>query len=186
MLAPVVQAFNYPWLAPVLTAALRVLPVIYAFVAVPLLDYVLGEEEELGEPLDSGAWYKPLYRGVCHGFVLLHIGLLLCAAHVVTTVGSLPLFPIMCLNMSICGGFAFAVAHELVHSRHRFDRFCSEVLLTLVCYKQWGLSHMAHHAQVATQEDPASARYREPVRTSQEVRKGANALAGRCSHLIKL
>lgn len=142
---------------------LSCLPILYTFLAMPIIDIALGEEEEAGLPLDSDAWYKPLYRIVCHGFLLLHAAVLFTAAHTIAHM-SVPVAIVTCINLSILGGFGFCVAHELVHSSRKFDRFCAQVLLTMLCYKQWALSHMAHHAQVATEGDPASAKYRESVR----------------------
>jgi Fatty acid desaturase len=163
VLAPVLDVYSFPWLAPLATLLVQALPAIYALIALPILDMCLGEEEDEGAPIPQDAWYKPVYRLVCHGFIVLHIAALIFGAHAATS-ASLPLFMLLCFDYSLLGGFAFVIAHELVHSSHKVDRWCAELLLTTVCYKQWGLSHMQHHAHVATFDDPASARYRESVR----------------------
>jgi alkane 1-monooxygenase len=163
-LGPIFQACSHPWLTPMVTATLTILPVLYAFLMIPLLDYVLGEEEESALHPKPGAWHKLLYQLICHVYVGLHCAVLVTAAHVVTSPTiSLPMILVTCLNVSIVGGFSFCVAHELVHSTHKFDRFMAELLLTALCYKQWGVSHMAHHVHVATHGDPATARYQEAV-----------------------
>jgi fatty acid desaturase len=166
--APIFQALRVPWLLSAAFVILRLITPIYAFVAMPIVDAILGEEEEPALKVAPSSWYKPLYRFVCHFFVLLHIAVIMGASYVVTRSGCSPqLLLLAILNVGVTGGFAFAVAHELVHSKHGMDRKFGDVLLTLLCYKHWGVSHMAHHAQVATQEDPASARYHESVRPSK-------------------
>jgi hypothetical protein len=163
IVAPLLQAYNFPWLAPAVTSLLSCLPILYTFLAMPILDAALGEEEEAGLPVNTDAWYKPLYRLVCHGFLALHAAVLVTAAQGIAHM-SVPMAILTTVNLSILGGFGFCVSHELVHSSHKVDRFLAQVLLTMLCYKQWALSHMCHHAAVATEGDPASAKYRESVR----------------------
>lgn len=167
VISPVVNALSFSWLPTAALLFLRCSPLLYAYLGIPIVDCILGEEEEPALKVSPTTWYKPLYRFVSQAFVLLYAATLLGSAYVVTQPTCSPaLFALLLLNVGTTGGFAFAVAHELVHSRHSFDRACADVLLTLVCYKQWSLSHIAHHAQVATPADPASARYKESVRAA--------------------
>ena len=164
VLAPLFSAFDAPWLTTVATWVLRFMPCLYAFIAIPVLDMVLGEEGEAGMPITQRAWYTPLYRAICQGYTALHLGVTMTAVAVSVHA---PLAVVLCnaLNVSMCGAFAFVVAHEMVHSQHKLDRTLADVLLTSLCYKHWSLSHQAHHLQVATHCDPASARFKESVRS---------------------
>ena len=165
--SPLVSALSFSWLPNAALLFLRCSPLLWAYVTMPILDYILGEEEEPALKVSPATWYQPLYRFVSWAFVVLYAATLLGSAFVVTQPACSPLlFVLLMLNVGTTGGFAFTVAHELVHSRHSFDRRCADVLLTLVCYKQWSLSHIAHHTQVATPDDPASARYKESVRAA--------------------
>ena len=190
---------------------LSILPGLYAFLVIPVVDFILGEEEEPGATVPATAWYRPLsvgqrrdtitehqlalvlmrdstgipkhlpqsehphaatvsryrplYSAVCYGFVALHVAVFTNATLVVAAApASLPTLALTAFNVAVVGGFSFAVAHELVHGAKRADGVAAQVLLTLMCAKHWGLAHMAHHAQVATQGDPASARFHESVR----------------------
>jgi fatty acid desaturase len=164
---PIVRALSFSWLPTALCIFFRLATPIYSFIALPLLDAILGEEEEPALKVAPSIWYKPMYYGFCHVFALLQLAAIVGGAYVVTQPGSSPLLLLLViLNLGCVGGFAFAVAHELVHSKRQIHRACGDLILTLLCYKHWSLSHMAHHAQVATQNDPASARYHENVRHS--------------------
>lgn len=132
----------------------------------PILDYLLGEEEAQALDGPSTPWQMVSYKSVCIVFAALQITALASAAFVASSaITTWPIVLVLALNCAISGGYAFTVGHELIHSRSKLDKFVGQVLLTLNCYKHWGHSHKAHHAQVATHGDPASARYREAVRS---------------------
>jgi fatty acid desaturase len=144
------------------------LPVMFTFVLMPILDYLLGEEaaQALDDP--TTPWQRISYRSVCIVFAAFQMIALASAAFVASRAStSWPMILVLALNCAVSGAYAFTVGHELIHSRSKLDKFAGQVLLTLNCYKHWGHSHMAHHAQVATDGDPASARYREAVSSSQ-------------------
>jgi len=58
-----------------------------------------------------------------------------------------------------CGGLGIVIAHELVHRRDRVDYWIGKLLLLTVLYMHFAIEHVrGHHARVATDADPASAR----------------------------
>lgn len=62
----------------------------------------------------------------------------------------------------ITGAQGITFAHELGHSKSKFDRFCAWILMTTVCYGHFMVEHYrGHHPRAATFDDPASARYGE-------------------------
>jgi alkane 1-monooxygenase len=64
----------------------------------------------------------------------------------------------------IAGAQGITFAHELGHSRSKFDRFLGWVLMTSVWYPHFMVEHYrGHHPRAATFEDPASARRGENV-----------------------
>lgn len=63
-----------------------------------------------------------------------------------------------------CGGFGITIAHELVHRREAGARRAGKLLLMSVLYMHFAIEHVrGHHQRVATDEDPASARFGQNV-----------------------
>jgi alkane 1-monooxygenase len=59
----------------------------------------------------------------------------------------------------VTGGIGITVAHELGHKKTKLEQFYSKALLMTVCYMHFYIEHnKGHHVQVATPEDPATAR----------------------------
>jgi hypothetical protein len=184
-LGPILQLGAAPPVSQVGTVAMHMLTVLFAFVLVPVLDYLLGEEEAQALERPTTTWQAALYKSVCYVFAALHVTALASAALVASQpTTSWLVLCLLALNCATGGGYAFTVAHELIHSRSKLDRFLGQVLLTTNCYKHWGHSHMAHHAQVGTHTDPASARYREAVRALplQRARAAPHACAAVRAH----
>lgn len=60
------------------------------------------------------------------------------------------------------GGIGITYAHELIHSRDRWERRGGELLLASVAYGHFTTEHLHnHHRHVATPKDTATARYAE-------------------------
>ena len=66
----------------------------------------------------------------------------------------------------LCGSFGINVAHELGHRVNAFEQFLAKSLLLTSLYMHFFIEHnKGHHKNVATPEDPSSARFNEPVYT---------------------
>jgi alkane 1-monooxygenase len=66
----------------------------------------------------------------------------------------------------LCGTFGINVAHELGHRITKFEQILAKLLLLSSLYMHFFIEHnKGHHKNVATPEDPSSARYNEPVYT---------------------
>ena len=64
----------------------------------------------------------------------------------------------------LCGVMGINVAHELGHRQTRFERFLAKSLLLTSLYMHFYIEHnYGHHKNVATSEDPASARKGESL-----------------------
>ncbi len=64
----------------------------------------------------------------------------------------------------LCGTFGINVAHELGHRVNKYEQFMAKALLATSLYMHFFIEHnKGHHKNVATHEDPSSARYNEPV-----------------------
>ena len=71
------------------------------------------------------------------------------------------------LSMGIlCGSYGINVAHELGHRSDKLSRWGAKALLLTSLYMHFFIEHnRGHHAKVATEDDPASARKGETVYT---------------------
>jgi alkane 1-monooxygenase len=66
----------------------------------------------------------------------------------------------------LCGTFGINVAHELGHRVTKFEQTLAKLLLLTSLYMHFFIEHnKGHHKNVATPEDPSSARYNEPIYT---------------------
>lgn len=64
----------------------------------------------------------------------------------------------------LCGTFGINVGHELGHRLKYFERMLAKTLLASSLYMHFYIEHnKGHHKNVATPEDPSSARLNEPV-----------------------
>lgn len=67
------------------------------------------------------------------------------------------------LTMGIlCGTFGINVGHELGHRKNKFEQFLAKLALLSSLYMHFFVEHnKGHHKNVATYNDPSSARYNE-------------------------
>jgi alkane 1-monooxygenase len=64
----------------------------------------------------------------------------------------------------LCGTFGINVGHELGHRKNKFEQALAKMLLATSLYMHFFIEHnKGHHKNVATPEDPSSARYNEPI-----------------------
>ncbi|BDA50515.1 Alkane 1-monooxygenase 2 [Coccomyxa sp. Obi] len=138
---------------------------LFAFVILPAGDLIIGEEPPEADT-DGTMENEGAYRAVLYTCVAAHWITLLTA---VAVVGSIPISPLPLIGLAFSlgceGGLLFTVAHELLHSQRPLDKALSNLLLCSVGYMHWTYSHLAHHRNVATQRDPASARLGESLYT---------------------
>ena len=71
----------------------------------------------------------------------------------------------MALVIGVVGGnsgFSIITAHELIHRKNRWEQNLGRLLLCTVLYEHFFTEHLrGHHRRVATEEDPATARFGE-------------------------
>lgn len=66
----------------------------------------------------------------------------------------------------LCGTFGINVGHELGHRVNALEQAMAKALLLTSLYMHFFIEHnKGHHKNVATPQDPSSARYNEPVYT---------------------
>ncbi len=151
------------------TGWLTFLPWFYAFGFIPLVELFLKPDHSNLDLEDDKAHAEsnnPVYDWLLYLMVPVHFGLLI---YFLWQIGDQDLSSIDRLGriMSmglLCGVIGINVAHELGHRMSKYEQLLSKALLLSSLYMHFFIEHnRGHHARVATAEDPASARYGEPV-----------------------
>lgn len=146
---------------------LTLVPVLYIFLMLPILELFLkpntrNDSREVAAIKAKDAWYDfllVLAVPVQYGFGLWFLFVMREPALETTTlIGRISAYGLM------CGVFGINVAHELGHHPNRFHQFLSKALLLTSLYTHFYIEHnRGHHRNVATHNDPSTARLNEPV-----------------------
>ncbi len=137
---------------------------IVAFVLIPLLDLLIGEDRVNYTPEEEkamdGARY---YRLVTYAFVPVYWAVLAYVVWGASTGGwSLAEYAGNTWSMGILSGIGIVVAHELGHKASRLEKRLAKALLHPTFYGHFTQEHnLGHHLMVGTREDPASSRLGE-------------------------
>ena len=159
--------FIMAWLAFTERGLLTFLPVLYAFIGIPLLELLIKpSEQNLSAAEEEVAKADKKYDLILHAIVpLQYFSLYLCLNSL--TQPELSAFEMTGRIISmglLCGVFGINVAHELGHRVNRFEQFLAKSLLLTSQYIHFFIEHnKGHHKNVATHEDPASARLNESI-----------------------
>jgi len=159
--------FATAWVSFHQDGVLTYLPVIYGFVLIPLIELFfkprLGNlsaaEEELAKA--DKTYDFILYLIVPLQYVFLFLFLKSFNDHPTNLTGIIG----RTLSMGfLCGVFGINVAHELGHRVNKTEQIMAKLLLLTSQYIHFFIEHnKGHHKNVATPEDPSSARYNETV-----------------------
>jgi alkane 1-monooxygenase len=139
---------------------------LYGYVALTLLDVLVGEDPfnppaHLVEELAEDPWYRRLLFLALPAYWL---SLVLSVIAVGTL--ELPMWALLGLTLGAgaMAGTALVVGHELGHKSDPADQLAAKLACALSGYAHFCIEHnRGHHVQVATPEDPASARYGESL-----------------------
>jgi alkane 1-monooxygenase len=138
------------------------------FGLLPLLDFLLPINTRNPQEQEERALSEaPAFRFVTWACMPVQVMLVAWGAYVVT---QRPLSPLelagFVLSVGITSGaLGINVSHELIHRiDNRLEPFLGRIMLASVCYLHWAIEHVrGHHRNVATPEDPATARRGESV-----------------------
>jgi len=141
-------------------------PIAMVYVGGPLLDAWLGEDEnnppeEVVPQLEADRYYRVLTWLT----VPLHfVALLGCAWWAGTQDMPWWGFLTMAVTAGMVSGLGINTGHELGHKRAAFERWLAKIVLAVPVYGHFCVEHnRGHHRDVATPEDPASARMGESI-----------------------
>lgn len=141
-------------------------PLILLYALIPLLDYLFPNDssnppEQVVTQLEADAYYRILnHLTVPLHFLMLVAGAWFVANHELGWSGLLAIG----LTVGVISGFGINTGHELGHKQNRLDKLAARLVLAVPFYGHFTLEHNAgHHAEVATPEDSASARFGESI-----------------------
>ncbi len=136
------------------------------FILSPILDSWFGEDENNPpEALVPQLEQDLYYRILTYLTVPLHfIAFFGCAFWVGTQDLSWWGFIALTVAIGFADGFAINTGHELGHKRTRLETTLAKIVLAVPAYGHFWIEHnRGHHRDVATPEDPASARMGESI-----------------------
>ncbi len=129
--------------------------------SIALLEVALPKTSPAPLAEDASPGY---FQGILRLYVLLQLGLIVVGAVAAARSDWLTVLGIGFAVGYVTGAQGITFAHELGHSKSKFDRFCGWLLMTTVCYGHFMVEHYrGHHPRAATFDDPASARFGESL-----------------------
>lgn len=140
-------------------------PLIYAFGIIPSLEIILGTDASNMTDLEKETAAKDktfdwlLYLTVPLQYIFLVWFIVIIGNE---TIWSTEFFGRLFSFGLLCGVLGINVAHELGHRTKKFEQNLSKLLLITSLYAHFFIEHnQGHHKNVATDKDPATARYNE-------------------------
>ncbi len=141
---------------------------ILIFGVVPLLDLAFGGNTRNPSPAEEAAIENAaVYKNIVMACAPLQVFMVIWGAFAVTH-GHLSLLEKIGFVLSVgsCSGIiGINAAHELTHRIHEkggIEPLLGKIMLMTVLYMHWAVEHvMGHHKNVATPQDPATARLGE-------------------------
>lgn len=142
------------------------LPLLFTYGLIPFIDWALGSDtnnppEEIVPQLEQDRYYRILtYITVPLHFIVL-IGIAWFVGTHELTIGSVIT---LAFTAGAYSGLGINTAHEMGHKNTPLERNLAKIVLAVPCYGHFCIEHnRGHHTQVATPEDPASARMGESI-----------------------
>jgi alkane 1-monooxygenase len=139
---------------------------VFVFGVIPVLDLFTGSSAENPTPLQEELLKDKIsYRIITFCCLPVQVATVIWGASVVSNGSMSPLETagfVFSIGVS-SGVMGINVSHELQHRVNRkLEPFLARVMLLTVLYMHWAIEHVAgHHRNVATYEDPATARLGE-------------------------
>jgi alkane 1-monooxygenase len=155
------------WVAFTQHGALTWLPLMYAWFFIPVAELIIKPDtKNLSAAEEELARKNKVYDYMLYAIVICQFAALGYFLSCITE-KDLRWWEILGRVFSmglLCGTFGINVGHELGHRVNKFEQTLAKALLLTSLYMHFFIEHnKGHHKNVATPEDPSSARYNEPV-----------------------
>ena len=156
LVTPLILIFSSS-LGLIINPSWSISPFIWVFVLVPIIDLLLPYLNK--DNLE-------LKENIFHNFSILIVlpcilFLIIFGLYIVSN-PNITIFAVAALGAAVGmsgGSIGITTAHELIHRQNKFMRGIGVFLLVLCCYGHFRIEHIyGHHRNVATKEDPATAR----------------------------
>jgi alkane 1-monooxygenase len=155
------------WLSFISNGFYTFIPVIYAFGFIPFIELFLQpRSSNLSSAEEEIAKADKTYDYILYAIVPLQYALLIqfLLSFQQTGLTWIDITGRIVTMGLLCGVFGINVAHELGHRNNRLEQFLAKSLLLTSQYIHFFIEHnKGHHKNVATHEDPSSARMNESV-----------------------
>jgi alkane 1-monooxygenase len=142
-------------------------PMIYVWIIIPLVELLIKpDEKNMNAAEEEVAKKDKLYDFMLYFFVLIQFVALYIFLNSFQQAGltSWDIVGRICTMGLLCGTFGINVGHELGHRVNVFEENLAKASLLTSLYMHFFIEHnKGHHKNVATPQDPSSARYNEPV-----------------------
>ncbi len=141
-------------------------PLVVIYGVIPMLDWLVGvDSSNPPEPVVGVLERDRFYRWLTWIVVPVNIGVMAGGMWYAVTQASGPAETLaIVLSLGFIAALAINVGHELGHKAEAVDRWLSRIALAVAAYGHFRIEHnLGHHVQVATPEDPASARMGESL-----------------------
>jgi alkane 1-monooxygenase len=140
---------------------------IYSWIIIPFLELFMDPDtDNLNEAEEEVAKKDRVYDWILYAIVLLQVPLLFlfCDSMQDESLSWIDRIGRIGTMGMLCGTFGINVGHELGHRPNRFEQWLAKLSLMTSLYMHFFIEHnKGHHKNVATPEDPSSARYGEPI-----------------------
>jgi alkane 1-monooxygenase len=151
-------SFGHEWLLAI--------PLLTSYTLIPLADHLIGMDEnnppeEIVPQLEEDRYY----RWLTWATVPMHFVVLIAIAVFVGTQSlSIVSVIVMAITAGTYSGLGINTAHELGHKKTSIERLLAKIVLAVPAYGHFCIEHnYGHHRDVATPEDPASARMGQSI-----------------------
>ena len=156
LVTPVILIFSSS-LGLLIDPSWSISPFVWVFILVPIIDLVLPYLSKQNVDLKEN-----LFHNFSILIVLPCILFLIFFGLIVVTDPSITLLTAAALGAAVGmsgGSIGITTAHELIHRQNIYMRSIGVLLLIVCCYGHFRIEHIyGHHRNVATKEDPATAR----------------------------
>lgn len=140
------------------------LPIIFLQVALPLLDWVTGWQDDAHfDKSEFSAGHLALLHWNTRLYALFYMASVVWMAMSLDRFNSMEI-GILIASASLLGGIGFGAAHELLHGKDALDQITQRLLTTFLFYPHYKLIHIrSHHVHAGTDQDENTAWLNESI-----------------------